>query len=719
MAQSVVSRRDFLKVSSTAGAGLMIGVFLPVKKRFVDAGLVSEQSFDPSAFLSINPDNTVTITVARSEMGQRVRTSLPMIIADELGADWSQVNITQADAHPDKYGSQSTGGSGSVRTSFEKLRKAGAAAREMLIETGANEWNVNKSECTVSNGKVVHSSTGRQLTFGELTKKAANLPIPEDPPLKDMKDFKLIGKSIPGLDTPSLVDGSAQFGMDVKLPNMLYATVFRCPTFGGTVKSFDSRVAKKIKGVKDIFEIKKGVAVIGTNTWAVIKAKRAVNIEWDHGEFVDWDSNRIRNMMQNKGIGNAVVVSEEGNVAQAQKDANDIIEAVYEVPFTYHATMEPMNCVAHVKNGSCEIWVPTQVPQKVQTTIAEALGFPEENITVHVTMLGGGFGRRLRVDYASDAVEISQKTGKPVLMFWTREEDMAHDFYRPTSIHKLSSSMTKKKQTTSWSHRVVSPSVVGQENPERSKEALAMSGTYGARNLAYEIPNILIDYVMTNTEVPIGWWRSVYQSQNAFANEGFIDELAYAANTDPYEFRLKLLKDSPRHVGVLKLAAEKAGWGTKLSKGKGRGIAVQNSFGSWAAHVAEVTVKSNGNFSVDRIVSAIDCGIVVHPDGLKMQIEGAIVFALTSTLGGEITIKDGAVEQSNFHEFELLRIDEMPEVEVHIVESTESPGGAGEPGVPPLAPAVTNAIFAATGKRIRSLPIKPENLINKILGSSD
>jgi isoquinoline 1-oxidoreductase beta subunit len=416
-------------------------------------------------------------------------------------------------------------------------------------------------------------------------------------------------------------------------------------------------------------------------------------------------------MMKKKGLGHAVVARDEGNVAQAQKDANNVLEMVYEVPFTSHATMEPMNCVAHVNNGKCEIWVPTQVPQRVQTTAAEALGIPEEKVTVHVTMLGGGFGRRLWADYVTDAVEISKKTGKPVLMLWTREEDMAHGFYRPTSIHKLSASMTKKNRATSWSHRVIAPSISAQRSPETfSKGKLDRSAVNGASNVPYEIPNILVDYVMTNTEVPVGWWRSVYNSQNAFANEGFIDELAHAADIDPYEFRLKLLKKSPRHVGVLELAAEKAGWGKKLDKGRGRGIAVHKSFGSWAAHVAEVTVNSDGNFSVDRIVCAIDCGLAVHPDGVRMQMESSIVFGLTSTLKGEITIKDGAVAQSNFHEFELLRIDEMPKVETYIVESNEAPGGAGEPGLPPVAPAVANAIFDATGIRIRKLPIRPENL---------
>jgi isoquinoline 1-oxidoreductase beta subunit len=711
MGQSAVSRRDFLKVSSTAGAGLMIGVFLPAKERLVAAGLAPAQPFEPNAFLAISPDNAVTITVAKSEMGQHVRTSIPMIVADELGADWSQIQVAQADAHPDKYGSQGTGGSGSIRRSFEMLRKAGAAAREMLLEAGAREWGVSKSECAVSKGTVVHRSSGRELTFGALASKAAALPVPDDPPLKDPKDFNLIGKSMPGKDTPSRVNGSAQFGIDIRLPDMLHATVVRCPTFGGKAKSFNSKAAKGVSGVTDIFEIEEGVAVVGKNTWAVIQGHRAANIQWDHGDFAKWDSDRIKSMMEKKGGGTAVVAREEGNVAEAHKKAGSVFEAQYEVPFTHHATMEPMNCVAHVRNGECEIWVPTQVPQRVQTTAAEHLGIPVEKVRVHVTLLGGGFGRRLWADFVTDAVEISQKTGKPVKMLWTREEDMAHDFYRPTSIHKLSAAMTKKNRPRSWSHRVVAPSISGQLRPERfSGGQLDRSAVNGASNIPYEFPSILVDYVMTNTKVPVGWWRSVYNSQNAFANEGFIDELAHMAGMNPLRFRMTLLRNSPRHLGVLQLAFEKSGWNTKLGEGRGRGFAMHESFGSWVANVAEVTVKSDGTFTVDRIVSAIDCGLAVHPDGIRMQMESSIIYGLTSTLKGEITIKRGAVEQSNFHEFELLRIDETPEMEIHIVESDEPPGGAGEPGLPPVAPAVANAIFDATGKRIRKLPIRPEDL---------
>ncbi|MCS5620638.1 MAG: xanthine dehydrogenase family protein molybdopterin-binding subunit [Nitrospinaceae bacterium] len=703
-----LSRRDFIKISSTAGAGLIMGITLPYKERLVAAGIV-EQTFEPNVWVSIHLDNTITIMAAKSEMGQDIRTSLPMIVAEELEADWSQVKVAQADAHPDKYGSQGTGGSGSIRRSFTRLRKAGATAREMLIQAAANKWDISPTECRAEKGKILHVSSGRSFTFGELAEAASKLPAPDDPQLKPPKDFKLIGRSMSGLDTPSRVNGTAQFGMDVQVPNMVYTTVLRCPTFGGKIKSFNPQKAKKVNGVIDAFEIDEGVAIVGKNTWAVIKGQQALDVDWDHGGFANWDSKQIKDMMEKKGAGKAIVAREDGNVFNVKDD--QIIKAQYEVPFTHHATMEPMNCVVHVKRNACEIWAPTQVPQRIQTTAAKYLGMDVKAITVHVTLLGGGFGRRLWADFVTDALQVSKKTKKPVKLVWTREDYIAHDFFRPTSIHKLQGSLSKKTVNL-WKHRVVAPSISGQMTPERFKNGrLDRSAVNGASNLPYAIPNVLVDYVMTNTKVPVGWWRSVYNSQNAFANEGFIDELAEAAGKDSFQFRLDLLKDSPRHMGVLKLAAERAGWGKKLGKNKGMGIAVHESFGSWAAMVAEVTVGEKGAVKVDKITSAIDCGLVVNPDGVKAQMESAIVYGLTSTLKGEITIEKGAVVQSNFHDFELLRMDEMPKVNVHIVKSAEPPGGAGEPGLPPVAPAVTNAVFAAIGKRIRRLPIKPEDLI--------
>jgi len=674
----------------------------------VAAGIV-ENSFEPNVWIKISPDNKVIITLAKSEMGQHIRTSIPMIVAEELNADWSQVNVVQADTHPDKYGSQSTGGSGSIRRSYMRLRKAGATARDLLIQAASLKWEVPASECKAYMSEVIHSKSKRSLKFGDLISLAGKLDAPIDPILKDEKDFTLIGKSLPGLDTVSRVNGSAKFGLDIRLPNMLYATVLKCQTFGGSLKSFNAKKANKINGVKYVFEVEGGIAVVATNTWSAIKGQRALDVEWDHGDFHSWDSKKIKNMMETKSQDKAVIAKEVGNTKNLKNNIS--IESNYEVPFTSHATMETMNCVAHVNKNSAELWVPTQSPQRIQSSIAEKLNFDIEKVKVNVTLMGGGFGRRLWSDFIPEAVEISKKIKKPVKLLWTREDDMKHDFYRPASLHKLKGSLSDKNELISWEHHIVSPSISGQRSPERFKNGqLDRSAVNGANNLPYDVPNILVDYVMSNTEVPVGWWRSVYNSQNAFANEVFIDELAYKAGVDALEFRMTMLNNSPRHKAVLSLAAEKAGWGKPLAKGQGMGLAVHESFGSWSAQVATVTVSKAGELSVDKIVASVDCGTVINPDGVKAQMEGSIVYGLTSTLKGEITIEKGAVAQSNFHDFELLRIDEMPKVEIHIVPSMEPPGGAGEPGLPPVAPAVANAIFNANGKRVRKLPIKSKDL---------
>ena len=702
------NRRDFLKVTSSVGIGLMVGVVLPYKKRLIAAG-IAENSFEPNVWIKIQSDNIINIVTAKSEMGQHIRTSIPMIIAEELEADWSHINVVQAETHPDKYGSQSTGGSGSIRRSYMRLRKAGATAREMLIEAASIKWDVPAKECKAQMSKVIHSKSKRSLSFGDLASLAGTLNPPEDPNLKNEKDFNIIGKSMSGLDTHARVNGTAKFGLDIRLPNMLYATVLKCETFGGSVKSFNSKKAKKINGVKDVFEVEGGIAVVATNTWSAIKGQRALEVEWNHGDFHSWDSKKIKNMMEKKSKGKAAIAKEDGNIKNLNNDLS--IESKYEVSFTSHATMEPMNCVAHVNKKSAELWVPTQSPQRIQSSTAEQLNIDIEKVRVHVTLMGGGFGRRLFSDFIPDAVEISKKIRKPVKLLWTREVDMKHDYYRPASIHKLKGTLSKNNELISWQHRITSPSISGQRSPERFKDGrLDRSAVNGANNLPYKIPNILVDYVMSNTNVPVGWWRSVYNSQNAFANEVFIDELAHRAGIDALEFRMNMLDNSLRHKEALRLAAEKAGWGKSLPKGQGMGLAVHESFGSWSAQVAQVTVSKNHEISIDKIVASVDCGTVINPDGVKAQMEGSIVYGLTSTLKGEITIEKGAVAQSNFHEFELLQMHEMPKVEIYIVPSLEPPGGAGEPGLPPVAPAVANAIFNATGKRIRKLPIRSKDL---------
>jgi isoquinoline 1-oxidoreductase beta subunit len=704
------NRRDFLKVTSSASLGLMIGVVLPYKERLIAAGII-EDSFEPNVWIKILPNNQINIVTAKSEMGQHIRTSIPMIIAEELEADWSNVNVVQADTHPEKYGGQSTGGSGSIRRSYIRLRKAGATGREMLTKAASIKWNVPHNECKAHMSEVIHTKSKRSLKFGDLVSLAGTLDPPDDPNLKSEKDFKIIGNSMPGLDTHARVNGSAKFGIDIRLPNMLYATVLQCETFGGTIKSFNANKAKIINGVKDVFEVEGGIAVVATNTWSAIKGQRALEVEWDHGNFYSWDSKKIKNMMKNTSQNNAIVAKEVGNTKNIKNDLS--IESQYEVSFTSHAIMEPMNCVAHVNKNSAELWVPTQEPQAIQSAISENLNIDIKKVKVNVTLMGGGFGRRFFYDgkFISDAVDIAKKVKKPVKLIWTREDDMKHDFYRPASMHKLKGALSSNNDLISWQHRIISPSISGQLWPENFKNGeLDRGAVNGANNLPYEIPNILVDYVMSNTNVPVGWWRSVYNSQNAFANEVFIDELAHKAGIDALTFRMNMLNNSPRHKEVLRLAADKAGWGKSLPKGQGMGLAVHESFGSWSAQVATVTVFKDGNISVDKIVASVDCGTVINPDGVKAQIEGSIVYGLTSTLKGEITIEQGAVAQSNFHEFELLQIDEMPKLEVHIVPSKQPPGGAGEPGLPPVAPAVANAIFNASGKRVRKLPIKPQDL---------
>ena len=698
-----ISRRVFIKIASTTGAGLTLGAFFPAAAAKVLAADLQKE-FAPNVWLRIDKSGAVTITVAKSDMGQGIRTSLPMIVAEELDADWTKVGIEQAPAHPKKYGRQGTGGSSSIRSSWNALRKAGAAAREMLISAAAQQWNVNRSTCFAESGTIVHRPSGRKLAYGDLVDAAAALPVPENPPLKDKKDYKLVGKWIPQIDTPDKSSGRAMFGIDVKIPGMLYATVLRSPVFGGSAASFDATGAKKSGGVRDVIAIGSRVAVVGTSTWAALKGRGAVKVIWNEGANASLSSEQIRSMFVEKSRTGGIVGEEEGDVEKAFTSAGTRRDAVYELPFLAHATMEPMNAVADVRPDRCEIWTGTQSPQDVQSTAAEFLDIPKDSVTVHVMLLGGGFGRRFETDFVMDAVEISRIMKAPVGVLWTREDDMQHDAYRPASYHVLRGALGNNGQLLAWTHRIVAPSISGQRWPE-SVKGIDKSAVECATEMPYAIPNLLVDYVMANTPVPVGWWRSVYASQNAFAVESFVDELAAAAGIDPVKFRLSMLEKSPRMKTVLQTVAEKAGWGTSLPKGRGRGVGLATSFGSHVAEVAEVSVDDTGAVRVHKVVAAIDCGMAVSPNTLSYNIEGAIVYGLSAALRGKITIEKGRVSQGSFHDYPMLAIDEMPAVEVHIIESNELLGGGGEPGLPPIAPAVCNAIFAATGKRIRVLPI--------------
>jgi len=703
-------RRKFLKVSAAAGGGLLIGFHLPWLAPPVQAAPAA--AFAPNAWLRVDRSGTVTIMVGQSEMGQGIMTSLPMIVAEELEADWSKVRVEVpladlAYARPDSK-IQGTGSSASVRRLYEPLRRAGATGRQMLVSAAAKTWDTGAAECYAAKGFVIHQPSGRKLGYGQLVDKAAVLPVPADAPLKKPADFKIIGQPLPRTDTPQKVSGKAVYGIDVKVPGILTAVVARCPVFGGTVKDFNADKTKTIKGVRHVVPISSGVAVVADTFWAAKQGRDALTVNWDEGELADLDSDDLRKTYAELAQKPGAVARNDGNAEQAIKTSAKRIAAVYEVPFLAHATMEPMNCTAHVTKDGCEIWAPTQSQTRAQRVAGEITGIAPEAVKVHTTFLGGGFGRRSDTDYIVDAVEASKALGVPVKVIYTREDDMQHDFYRPATYNVMRAALDDQGRPVAWWHRAVGPSIAARTNPGRIKDGLDPGALQGAIELPYDIANIYVDHVMHNT-IPVGIWRSVGDSQNAFVTQCFIDELAIASGTDPYEFRRRYLK-SPRHKTVLELAATKAGWGQPLPNGVHRGIAVHFSYAAWVAQVAEVSVAADGNVKVHRVVCAVDCGTVVNPDTVKAQMEGGIVYGLTAALYGEITLEDGRAVQSNFDTYRMLRMPAMPKIEVYIVDSKEPPGGVGEPGVPPIAPAICNAIFAATGKRVRELPIKKTRL---------
>jgi len=709
------SRRDFLKTSALAGGGLLVGFVLPGAARFAQAA----SEFKPNAFIRITSDNRVTVICGLSEMGQGVLTAIPMLVAEELEADWSKIKVEQAPADP-AYANpfmhmQATGGSTSVRANWEPMRKAGATAREMLIAAAADTWKVDKSECRAEKGMVLHKS-GKKLSYGKLADRAAKQAAPGDIQLKDPKDFKIVGKGAKRLDTPGKVNGSARFGMDVRLPGMLTAVVARAPVAGGKVASFNAGKARAMPGVKHVVQIGSGVAVVADGYWNALKGRDALEIKWDDGAGASVSSEGIR-----KTFGE--LANKEGTIGIKKGDANATLaggakqlEAVYEVPYLAHACMEPMNCTASVKPDSVEIWGSTQSPGLLQIVLSQVAGVKPEQVKVTTTMLGGGFGRRFGFDFAIDAVLTSKAVGAPVHVVFPREDDIKGHFYRPASVVKFQAALDAAGNPIATRMHAVSSSISDAGHmPYESNGLPPMKGVdgfavEGLTEWPYATPNLQIEWTKNEPPVGVWFWRSVGHSQNIFFAEGFVDELAAAAGKDPFEYRRALLADAPRYKGVLELAAEKAGWGKHLAAGRARGIAVGQSFGSYVAEVAEVTVGNDGKVKVHRVVCAVDCGRTVNPDIVKRQMESAIVFGLSAALYGKITLKDGKVEQSNFNDYPVLRMSEMPEVEVHILPSSAAPGGVGEPGLPPLAPAVANAVFAATGKRVRKLPFDAEEL---------
>ena len=729
------SRRSFLKAAAAAGGGLLLSFsMLEPLSRGAAPDNTPGGSFVPNAFIRIDRDGRVTLIMHKVEMGQGTYTSMPMLLAEELEVDLTQVRLEHAPPSDPLYaeplfGVQETGGSTSVRGNWEPLRRAGASARILLVAAAAQMWKVDADSCHAAHGEVIHGPTGRRVSYGALVDNAAALPVPGNVPLKDPRDFKLIGTPAKRLDAPGKVNGSAQFGIDVKVPGMRVATIAACPVFGGKLASVDDSKARAIKGVRQVVRLDDAVAVVADHMWAATQGLAALDIRWDEGSNANLSTAEVAKQLAAASQRSGVVARHQGDAESAIASAAQKIEAVYETPFLAHATMEPVNCTVHVRPDGCDIWVGTQVPTFAQTAAAKLTGLPPEKVHVHNHLLGGGFGRRLEVDFIVRAVEIAKQVASPVKVVWTREEDIQHDMYRPYYYDRLAAGLDPHGGLIAWTHRVTGPSILARVTGELMPKTFRVMRAAGLHQLVdimvrgldtdavegaaappYAIPNIRVDYVRHEPPgIPTAFWRGVGVTRSVFVVESFVDELAAAAKRDPFEYRLALLEKSPRARAVLELAAERAGWGRPLPAGSGRGISVLHAFGeTYIAQVAEVSVSQQGEVRVQRVDCAIDCGTIVNPDTVTAQMESGIIFGITAALFGEITIKNGRVEQHNFHDYPLLRFDESPVINVHLVKSTASPGGVGEPGTSAVIPAVANAIFAATGKRIRKLPVKSQ-----------
>jgi isoquinoline 1-oxidoreductase subunit beta len=704
-----LSRRTFLQAGVAAGGGLMLSLSLPLPGREAEAA--SAASFAPNAFIRIGGDGQIVLTIPFVEMGQGTYTSIPMLIAEELEVDLSQVRLEHAPPDEKLYanpllGVQATGNSNAIRGAWQPLRQAGAIARTMLVSAAAKRWNVEPASCRAQSGEVVHELTGRRAKYDDLAVDAARMPVPEKVALKRPQNFKLIGTPAKRLDTPAKVNGTAVYGIDVRPPGVKIATLVQSPVFGGRVKSVDDAAAKAVKDVRQIVRLDDAVAVVADHMGAAKKGLAALKIEWDDGPHAKLSTPDVAAELEQATLRPGAVAQNIGDVDSAMARAVTQVEATYQVPFLAHATMEPMNCTVHVREDGCEVWVGSQALARVQAAVAKTVGLPLEKVVVHNHLIGGGFGRRLEADGAIRAVQIAQQVDAPVKVVWTREEDIQHDMYRPYWFDRMSAGLDEKGKPVAWSHRFAGSSVIARWLPPGFKNGLDPDSTEGAIDLAYDLPNFHVEYLRVEPPgIPTAFWRSVGPSHNVFVTESFIDELAAAAKQDPVAYRRGLLDKSPRAKAVLELAAEKAGWGQPLPQAFGRGVSLQFVFATYMAQVAEVEVSKDGAVRVRRVVCAVDCGIAVNPDTIRAQVQSAIMFGITAALHGQITLKAGRVEQSNFDTYQILRMNEAPAVEVHIVQSSEPPGGMGEAGTSAIVPAVTNAIFAATGKRLRKLPV--------------
>ncbi len=698
---AAMNRRSFLRTSAGVAGGLLVGFYLPERSPLA----ADTAPLKLNAFVHVGTDDMVTLFIHKAEMGQGTETSLAMLLAEELECDWKKIR-TEFPGVDREYGAnQGVVGSASIRSSWESLRRAGASARMMLIGAAAQQWGVDPSVCRAENNTVVNTANNARLTFGSLAEAASKLPVPAPASvsLKDPKQFRLIGKPTKRLDTPDKVNGRATFGIDVRLPGMQYAVIARCPVFGGKVASFDASKAKAVPGVKSVLQVPSGVAVVAENTWSAMEGRRMLEIQWNEGAVASANTAGITKSFAESMEQPGAVARKEGDAAAALAGAARKIEAVYEVPYLAHAPMEPLNCVADVRSDRCEVWASTQGQSSARAVAARITGLKPESVQVHTEYMGGGFGRRAQPDYIGEAVEVSKAAGVPVKVTWSREDDMQQDAYRPASYSRFAAGLDADGWPVAWTTRIAGAPFGGL------RDGLARTGVEGVSTLPYAIPNILVDYHAVDPGIPVSYWRSVGYSQNIFFAESFVDELAAAGGKDPVELRRRLLANSPRLLAALDLAAEKAGWGKPLPAGRGRGVALSNNIGSNTVQIAEVSVE-RGKVKVHRVVCAVDCGHVVNPWGVEQQIQSGIVFGLSAAMKGGITIDRGRVEQGNFDRYDVLRIDEMPKVEVHIVSSQAAPGGIGEASTPGIAPAVCNAIFAATGKRIRRLPLRGADL---------